>query len=275
MAYAELIKKSQWFRNQLFEMVVSKGKGHIPSGFSCSEILIALYYGGILRFDPKNPEDPGRDRFIMSKGHAAASLYPILADLGYFAEEELECYTQVDAMLGMYADIRIPGIESISGSLGHGLGLGSGMALAARHDGSDHRIFIMLGDGECYEGSVWESAYFAPHHKLDNLVVIVDRNQLCIMGRTDDLLHQGDLAEKWRSFGWEAVTVDGHSYQSLFTGLECIGKTEGKPLAIIANTLKGKGISFMEGANLWHNRMPDKEQAEQARRELATNCITS
>ncbi|MBF0624539.1 MAG: transketolase [Magnetococcales bacterium] len=275
MSYQTLIDKSRWFRNQLFEMVVAQGMGHIPSGFSCTEVLIGLYYGGILRIDPTRPDDPGRDRFIVSKGHAAASLYPILGDLGFFPAAEVQRYTRPGALLGMYADIRVPGIESISGSLGHGLGLACGMALAGRHDRRDYRVVVLLGDGECYEGSIWESAFFPPHHRLDHVTVIVDRNRLCTLGRTDDLMDQGDLAAKWASFGWEAVEVDGHSYASLMPVLERIKRPGGKPLAIIANTIKGKGVSFMEGVNVWHNRMPSPEQAAQARKELAVNCISS
>ena len=173
----------------------------------------------------------------------------------------------------MYADYRIPGIEGISGSLGHGVGMGAGICLAARIDGQSHRSFVILGDGENYEGSIWESAMFAAHHKLENLVVIVDRNKLCILGRTEDLLELGDLEAKWRAFGWEAVTVNGHSYASLLPAFARIGHTGGKPLCIIADTIKGKGISFMEGRAEWHNRMPSAQQVEQARADLATNCI--
>ncbi|ARJ67208.1 hypothetical protein WV31_16805 [Magnetospirillum sp. ME-1] len=269
---AELIKRSQWLRQALFEMVVKHQAGHLPSSFSMAEILVSLYYGGVARVTRGNPKDPNRDRILVSKGHAAMSQYPILADFGFFPAEELDRFTQLDGLLGMYADFRIPGIEGISGSLGHGVGMGAGISLAARIDGQKHRTFVILGDGENYEGSIWESAMFAAHHKLDNLVVIVDRNQLCILGRTEELLELGDLEDKWRSFGWDAVTVDGHSYKSLLPAFERIGRN-GKPTAIIANTVKGKGVSFMEGQAVWHNRMPSEQQALQARRELAVNCI--
>lgn len=270
-----LIARSQWLRQEIFEMVVRQGEGLIPSSFSCAEILVALYYGGIARYTRGKPDDPERDRIVMSKGHAATAQYPIFADLGYFPKEELTRFTQPGGILGMYADYRIPGIEGISGSLGHGVGMGAGFSLAARHDGKNYRSFIILGDGECYEGSIWEAALFAAHHKLDNLVVIVDRNQLCILGRTEDLLKLGDLEDKWRSFGWHAVTVDGHSYKSLAEGFSLIGKTGGKPLAIIANTVKGKGISFMEGRHEWHNSVPKGEQIDKARADLTVNSITS
>ncbi len=173
----------------------------------------------------------------------------------------------------MYADFRIPGIEGISGSLGHGVGMGAGFALAARQDGHDYKTFVIVGDGECYEGSIWESAMFAAHHKLDNLVTIVDRNELCILGKTEDLLELGDMEAKWQSFGWETVTVDGHSFDELMTGFGKMGKTNGKPLAIIANTVKGKGISFMEGRSEWHNRMPNDELMAQGRRDLGLDAV--
>ena len=194
--------------------------------------------------------------------------YPIFADLGFYDPAELNRFTQPGGLLGMYADFRIPGIEGISGSLGHGVGMGAGFALAARQDGKDYRTFVLLGDGECYEGSIWESAMFAAHHRLDNLVVVVDRNDLCILGKTEDLLALGDVEDKWRSFGWSALTVDGHSFDELITAFGHVGETQGKPLAIIANTVKGKGISFMEGRSEWHNRMPSEEQMAVARAEL-------
>jgi transketolase len=268
-----LIARSQWLRQSLFEMVMRKKAGHLPSSFSMVEILVSLYYGGVARVTRGDPKDPGRDRILVSKGHAAMAQYPILADYGFFPESELERFTEPGGLLGMYADFRIPGIEGISGSLGHGVGMGAGIALAARNDGHAHRAFIILGDGENYEGSIWESAMFAAHHRLDNLVVIVDRNQLCILGRTEELLQLGDLEAKWRSFGWEAATVNGHSYKSLLAAFEKIGDTGGKPYVIIADTVKGKGVSFMEGRAEWHNRMPDDALIAQARADLSHNSI--
>jgi transketolase len=264
----DLEDKALWLRQQVFDMVIRQKKGHIPSCYSCAEIMTALYYGGNVRYTAGNADDPDRDRVIISKGHAAMVLYPILADIGYYSAEELERFTQPGGLLGMYADFRIPGIEGISGSLGHGVGMGAGFCLAARQDKQDYRTFVLVGDGECYEGSIWESAMFAAHHRLDNLVVIVDRNQLCILGRTEDLLDQGDLEEKWRSFGWHSVSIDGHSFEEIQDALDRVGATDGKPLAIVANTVKGKGISFMEGRSEWHNRMPSDELIATARNEL-------
>ncbi len=268
-----LIERSAWLRKQLFEMVMRTKKGHVPSSFSCVEILIALYYGGVFRYQTGQPADPLRDRLIVSKGHAAMALYPILANIGFVPEAELANFTRKDCLLRMYADPGIPGIDSISGSLGHGLGIGAGMALAAKQDGRDQRAFIIVGDGECYEGSVWESAVFASHQRLDNLIGIVDRNGLAIMGPTENLLRLGSLEEKFRSFGWETVSINGHSYREILGALGRIGRTDGRPFAIIANTVKGKGISFMENKNEWHNRMPDPAQQEQAWRDLQINTI--
>ena len=269
----DLVSRSQWLRQAMFEMVIKHQAGHLPSCYSMTEILVALYYGGVARIIPGKPNDPDRDRIFVSKGHAAAAQYPILADFGFFPKEELERYTQSGGLLGIYADFRIPGIEGISGSLGHGVGFGAGLAYAARTDNKSYRSFVIVGDGECYEGSIWESALFAAHNKLDNLVVIVDRNQLCMLGRTEDLMALGDLEGRWRNHGFETARVNGHSYASLMPAFERIGKTGGKPYAIIADTVKGKGVSYMEGVAVWHNRMPSPEQAEQARRELAVNCI--
>lgn len=264
----DLEAKALWLRRQVWDMVIAAKNGHIPSCYSCAEIVTALYYGGVARYTPGQADDPARDRVIVSKGHAAMVLYPILADIGYYDAGELTRFTKPGGLLGMYADVRIPGIEGISGSLGHGLGMGAGFALAARHDDQKHRTFVLLGDGECYEGSIWETAMFAAHHKLDNLVAIVDRNALCILGKTEDLVALGDLAGKWRAFGWHTVEIDGHDFDSVLGALDQIGKTDGKPLCIVANTVKGKGISFMEGRSEWHNKMPNADQIATARAEL-------
>lgn len=270
---AQLKDRSAWLRRTLFDMVMRSRKGHIPSSFSCAETLLALFYDGVLRYTPGAPDHPHRDRLIVSKGHAAMALYPILADIDYVPKEELENFTKHESLLRMYADPGIPGIDSITGSLGHGLGVAAGYALAAKQDGRDQRAFVVLGDSECYEGSVWESAIFGAHHRLDNLVAIVDRNGLSIMGKTEELLRLDSLEEKFRAFGWHTLSVNGHSYTALRNAFGQLGNTDGKPLAIIAETVKGKGISFMENRSKWHNRMPDDEQEARARQDLETNCI--
>ncbi len=269
----DLEDKALWLRQELWEMAMRQKKGHIPSSYSCADIVTALYYGGQLNYQQGEPDYRDRDRVIVSKGHAAMVLYPVLADLGYFPADELKRFTEPGGLLGMYADFRIPGIEGISGSLGHGLGMGAGFALAARQDGLDYRTFVILGDGECYEGSIWESAMFAAHHKLDNLVAIVDRNALCILGRTEDLMALGDLEDKWRSFGWNAVSIDGHDFAEIGDAFAELDNLDGQPLAIIANTVKGKGISFMEGRSEWHNRMPSDAEMNVARGELGLAAV--
>lgn len=265
----DLNQKSRWLRQQLFDLVIETKKGHIPSSYSAAEISLALFYGGYLRFDPKNPKWPERDRFIVSKGHAAMLLYPILADLGFYPKEELKRFTKADGILRMYADNSIPGIESITGSLGHGLGIGCGYALSAKKDGLKYNTFVVVGDGECYEGSIWEVAMFAAHYKLDNFVTIVDRNRLCIMEETEKCVRLDPLEDKWAAFGWNVISLDGHNYEQILSALDRVTKDpNGKPTAIISNSVKGKGISFMENRSDWHNKMPTPEQAAQARQEL-------
>ncbi|MBN4067196.1 transketolase [Simkania negevensis] len=271
----KLIDKSHWLRNALYDMVMTKRLGHVPSCFSMVESIVALFYRGYLKHDPKNPKWEGRDRLFISKGHAAISIYPILVDLGIVAAEELDRYTKPDGLLRMYADPSIPTVEAICGSLGHGFSIACGHALSAKKDNKKNRSFVILGDGECYEGSVWETAMFAAHHKLDNLITIVDKNKLCIMGETEELMALDPLEEKWRAFGWNAISIDGHKYSELLPTLDtAVYAANGKPTAIIAHTTKGKGISFMENQPLWHNKMPTPEQDKQAREELCTNPIT-
>lgn len=273
MKIKELVKKSQELRISLFDLVTQDMKGHIPSSYSCLEIVINLYYGNILKYDSTNPENPDRDRLIISKGHAAMVLYPILSDLGFFNSVELKKFTKPDGLLRLYADHSIPGIEAVTGSLGHGLGVSCGYALAAKNDNKDYKSYVIIGDGECYEGSVWESAMFASHYKLDNLIAIIDVNQLCIMGETKDCINQGSLEDKFKAFGWETININGHSHTQIQNAFEVLNAKNSKPKAIIANTTKGKGISFMEDKPLWHNKMPTKEQIKQAYKELKTNCI--
>lgn len=265
----ELEKKANWMRRQTLEMCVCGGGGHLVSSFSCADILVALYYGGILRFDPANPDWDERDRFIISKGHGATILYPILADLGFFSSDELSKFCQDDSMLGVHPDNNIPGIEVITGSLGHGLSIATGLALAAKMDKKDYMTIALLGDGECYEGAVWEAAMFAGHHQLNNLAGMVDRNGLSVTDFTEKNLRLNPLEDKWRSFGWDTITINGHAFPEILAALENFrSRSSDKPLMIIANTIKGKGISFMENDPLWHTRIPTGEQIEMARKEL-------
>ena len=260
--------KSQETRLSILDTIYHSGKGHIGGAYSCTEILVALYYGGILKYDPKNPKWDQRDRFIISKGHAAIALYVILSDLGYFNKSELESFNN-GGIIGEHPDINIPGIEVNSGSLGHGLGIGSGMALAAKIDANNYRTFVLLGDGECNEGSVWEAAMFAAHHNLENLTAIVDRNGLCIHGTTEEINHLDPLDKKFESFGWHVESIDGHNINEIVSKVKV--NHSGKPKMIIANTVKGKGVSFMENVANWHHGGISDELYEQAKTELISN----
>jgi transketolase len=266
----ELESKARWLRREILEMCAKAGTGHVSSAFSCVEIAVALYYGGILRFDAQNPSWDERDRFIISKGHSGIAVYPILADLGFFPKDELEKFCQPGGVLGVHASKNIPGIEATTGSLGHGLGLATGMALAAKLDRKLHMVFVLLGDGECYEGSVWEEAMFAAHHRLNNLVAIVDRNHLCTTDFTENIVALEPLREKWRSFGWSTMNIDGHSFPEILEALQvCRERRTSRPQVIIANTIKGKGVSFMENVPLWHAVCPSGKELENGRRELS------
>lgn len=269
MNVSELENKAKWVRRQILEMVVVSGKGHIGGAFSCVDILVALYHGRILRFDPINPGWNKRDRFILSKGHSCVALYPILADLGFFSISELNNFCQQGSMLGGHPDKNISGIEANTGSLGHGLGIAAGLALSAKIDKKDFMTVVLLGDGECYEGSVWESAMFAAHHQLDNLVAIVDRNQQCVTDFTEDCNRLEPFESKWKSFGWDVISVDGHSFEELFGIFKDIRNRESpRPLVVIANTIKGKDVSFMEKKLEWHHSVPNGKNLEIARKEL-------
>lgn len=264
-----LEKKAIYIRRCILELIVCAGKGHIGGALSCADVLVALYYGGILRFDPRKPSWSERDRFILSKGHSGAALYAILADLGFIERKELRQACNNGSILGGHPDRNIPGVEADTGSLGHGLGIGAGMALSAKMNKKDFMTVVVLGDGECYEGSVWEAAMFAAHHQLNNLVVIVDRNGQCVNDFTEDCNRLDPLADKWLAFGWNVSEVDGHSFSELLRVLDSFRKPESsKPKVIIARTIKGKGISFMEGKIKWHHGLPSGTELEIARREL-------
>jgi transketolase len=265
----ELERKAGWVRRQVLEMVVSAGRGHIGGAFSCADILVVLYYGGVLRFDPLRPEWKKRDRFILSKGHSAAALYAILADLGYFPASELGIYQKRGCILGGHPDRKIPGIETDTGSLGHGLGVGAGLALSAKLNNKDFLSVVLMGDGECCEGSVWEAAMFAARHKLNNLIGIIDKNGLCATDFMRDCLNLDPLDKKWRAFGWDVISVDGHSFKGLLAAFGNLrNRKSSKPLMVIARTTKGRGVSFMEGNPGWHHAVPKGREIEAARREL-------
>ena len=266
-----LEKKANHLRRLVLDMCVRAGTGHVTSSFSCAEIFTALYYGGVLRYDVAKPAWEDRDRFILSKGHASAILYPVLADLGFYPAGELDKFCRADGMFGVHLQNDVPGVEICSGSLGHGIGVAAGLALAAKMDRKTYMVFTLLGDGECYEGSVWESAMFASHHELDNLIAFVDRNRLCATDFTEECVRLDPMDKKWEAFGWETVTIDGHSLEQIFAALGDFRSRPNQkknPLVIVANTVKGKGVSFMEGQPLWHAVAPSGEQARRARVEL-------
>jgi transketolase len=263
-----LIKKALQIRLDILKAVKIAKKGHIGGSFSIVDILVALYYGGIIRFDASNPGWENRDRFILSKGHAGVAMYAILADLGFFPKEELD-FLNNERMLGEHPDQFIPGIEVVSGSLGHGLPIAAGMALADKLDQKvDRKTFIVLGDGECYEGSVWEGANFAAHHGLHNLCAIIDRNSLITHGSTEDINGLEPMKDKWCSFGWDAHEIDAHNMDDLLNFFRSLSNNSGKPVALIARSVKGKGVSFMENNAAWHHGGIDEEKYNIAKEEL-------
>lgn len=265
-----LKQKSLYFRRQILEVVVKTGKGHIGGSLSCIDLIVGLYYGNILKYNPKKPDWDERDYFILSKGHSCLSLYTVLSTLGYFHEKELDVIGKDGGMLGGHPDKNTSGVEVDTGSLGNGLGIGAGIALSKKMDNKDNHIYVLMGDGECYEGSVWEAAQFAAHHKLNNLIGIIDRNKQCVLDYTEKFNAFNSMEEKWKAFGWDVVSIDGHSFEEIIPTLEKVkSRTSLKPLMIIANTVKGKGISFMEGTIKWHHGIPKGDELDKARIELS------
>ncbi|MCF8479499.1 MAG: transketolase [Rhodospirillum sp.] len=255
-------------RNQVLELCYRHG-GHASTAFSCVEILVALYHGGILRVDPSAPEDLDRDRFLLSKGHGETILYAVLADLGFFPEDWLWThYRSGDHRLGGHVDHQTPGIETTSGALGHGLGLACGLTLAARMDGQARRHVVLMGDAECSEGSVWEAALFAAQWGLGRLTAIVDRNHIGSLDHTRNYLALEPFAAKWEAFGWEVVPVDGHDLTALDKALSPRGEAEGKPRLVLAETVKGKGCRMMENDPIWHVRPVTDDVIAQCREDL-------
>lgn len=255
-------------RRRVLEMICRAKSSHIGSVFSAVDIL-AMLYDNILRLDPERPAWPDRDRFILSKGHACAGLYAALAERGFFPGSWLdEFFANGGRLAGHATHWGVPGVEASTGSLGHGLSLGCGMALAGKRDCLSYRVFVMLSDGECDEGSTWEAALFAPHHKLDNLVAIIDYNKIQSFGTVADVLSLAPLAAKWKSFGWEVFEIDGHDHAQIAHVLDGTSWVSGRPTCVIAHTVKGKGVSFMEDKILWHYRCPDAEEQRMALVEL-------
>lgn len=257
-------------RKRIVRMHAKSGSSHIGSALSSVDILTVLYFD-ILEIDPKNPLARDRDRFILSKGHAVSTLYATLALRGFFREEILNEYCIDGGRLPGHSTIHsVPGVEVSTGSLGHGLSMGIGMAIAAKHDGYKYRVFVLLSDGECDEGSVWEAAMFAAHHKLDNLIAIIDCNELQAFGKTKEVVNLEPFADKWTAFGWVAKEIDGHKFSQIKETFCKVPFEKNRPSVIIAHTTKGKGISFMENELAWHYKSPNKEQLERALKELGS-----
>ncbi len=265
-----LTDKARLIRKHIVDMTTEAGSGHPSSSFSCTEIVTALYFGGILRHDPQNPTWPERDRFIMSKGHAVPTLYAAMAETGYFPVDQLITLRKLGSPLEGHPNVRrLPGIEASTGSLGQGLSIGLGMALAAKLDNSPSRIWVVLGDGEIDEGQIWEAALAAPKYGTGNLIAIVDANTAQQTGYTKDVLPTEPKAEKWASFGWEVQDVDGHDFAALLPALQKAGEANnGKPQCIIARTLKGKGVSFVEKDYGYHGKPLTQEERLRALEEL-------
>ncbi len=266
MDYQEISKEVR--RNIL--KIVHKSRGaHIGSSLSCVDILTVLYFK-ILNIDPKNPLDGNRDRFILSKGHAVAALDAILAERGFFPKEKLSTYCQDGSKLaGHSTKGAVPGMEVSTGALGHGLAIGAGMALSAKRDSKSYRVFVMISDGETDEGEIWEGALFSSHHKLDNLVLILDYNKIQAFGRTDKILGLEPLKNKWESFGWAAKEIDGHNFEEIEKAFSDIPFEKDKPNLVIAHTIKGKGISFLENKLISHYKHFTEEEYQQALKELS------
>jgi len=265
MDYSQIAKE---IRKKVLKMVFDSRTSHLGSSLSAVDILTVLYFK-ILKIDPKNPLDENRDRFILSKGHAAAALYAALAERGFFPKEILDGYCRDGGKLpGHSTRGCVPGVEVSTGSLGHGLPMGAGMAIAAKNDGKNYRIFILMSDGECEEGSVWEAALFASHHQLDNLIGIIDYNKLQAFGRTNEILNLEPLKKKWESFGWSVKEIDGHDFSQIEENLSQIPFEKGKPSLLICHTIKGKGVSFIEDKLEWHYKNLTKEEYDMALKEL-------
>ena len=264
----EELKKLAWqTRRDILIMLEKAGSGHPGGSLSAVEIMIGLYYYK-LRHDPENPGWPDRDRFVLSKGHCCPVLYTILAYRGFFPKEELLTFRKLGSRLQGHAYRGVPGVEASSGSLGQGLSIANGMALAAKADKRDTRVYCLMGDGEMDEGQIWEAAMASSFHRLDNLCGIVDRNKVQQNGPTKIIKDLEPVAEKWRACGWKVMEIDGHDPLQVLKAYDEAESTKGQPAVVLANTLKGKGVSFMEGNHQWHGKAPNKAELEAALKEL-------
>jgi transketolase len=257
-------------RAHVLRMIHQAKSSHVGSALSIADLL-AVLYGGILHVDPAHLQSLSRDRFILSKGHACAAVYAILAECGFFPKEWLDTFYLDGSHLPGHITHSVPGVEASTGALGHGLPIGCGMALAGKQSGQSYRVFVLLSDGECDEGSIWEAALFAPNHGLDNLVVIVDYNKIQALGKVKEVLDLEPLAGKWQAFGWATREIDGHDFSQIENTLQIVPFKPRQPSCIIAHTIKGKGVSFMENQLAFHYKPPDDEQLHQALTELGVS----
>jgi transketolase len=255
-------------RIDALKMIYAAQSGHPGSSFSSVDILVSLFFGGFLKFDPKNPQWEERDYFIMSKGHGAPALYAIMGELGYFSKDEFFSLRQVDSLLQGHPEAFIPGVEIASGPLGQGMSVANGIALSLQIDNKPNKVFSLHGDGELQEGNIWEAVMTAAKYKLGNYVAIVDRNHLQIDGPTDEVCPVGDVAAKFRAFDWEVMEMNGHDFDDIEKTITKAIEVKRKPVCIVAETVKGKGVSFMENQVGWHGTAPNDEQFEKAMEEL-------
>lgn len=266
LSQRQLELKSWQYRRRILEIIKHAGAGHTAGSLSCIDILNILY-NGVLNVSPDSFDDPNRDRYVQSKGHSVEALYVVLADRGFYADEALETLCQYCSHFVGHPTRKIPGIEQNTGALGHGLSISAGMALAGKLDRADYHVFTLMGDGELAEGSNWEAAMLASHYGLDNLTAIVDCNTLQITGRTSDVCDNSPIDDKFTAFGWEVKTINGHELSLIRETLTTTSST-GKPIAVIANTTKGKGVSFMEDVVEWHHGVPSDNEYSQALAEI-------
>jgi len=262
-----LENKARQIRRLIIEMLYKAGSGHPGGSLSAADLVTALYFA-VLRHDPKNPQWPDRDRFHLSKGHACPVLYASLAETGYFRKEELWTLRKLGSILQGHPDRRTPGVEVASGSLGQGLSVVLGMSLAAKIDNKKYRVYTLMGDGEIQEGNIWEAAMACAHYRCDNLCAILDYNGYQIDGRVSDVMEIEPLRDKWRSFGWNTIQIDGHNMSEILSAFNKAARFKDKPTVIIAKTTKGKGVSFMENVVDFHGRAPTEEETKKALEEL-------
>lgn len=266
MTIPELRKKAKWVRLQVLGMAQKSGKAHIGGTYSATDLLVALYYGRVLKFKVDDHTWENRDRFILSKGHACSALYAIFLDLGIISEKLYDSYGE-NGGLGGQLEVNIPGVDFNTGSIGHSVGVAAGMAQAAKMNSQKFRAITLVGDSEFYEGSIWESVIFASEHKLNNLIVIIDRNRLMVTDVIDDEGLYKDFVSKINFFGWDYFEIDGHNFEKIIDTFKKIRSAK-KPVLILANTVKGRGVSFMENNVEWHNRALTREEFEKAKGEL-------